>query len=172
MLAPFAEGKIVAEKKLGSFEAQKLAMLSNGVIYQTYVSDQRLVAVKTGSPMDGGRAWTMHFGLIGALIHYFLMKGVMKRRLALLSSNESLPLDELLHQDPKNFEVRYDGLERAELKKAGILKAGHAKLLLKRVGEEPIELSLQTKQIVAVALPVLEAGLQSRLEVESKLRPS
>jgi len=162
----------MAEKKLGSFEAQKLAMLSNGLIYQTYVSDHRLVAVKTGSTMDGGRAWTMHFGLIGALIHYLLMRGVLKRRQALLSSNESLPLDELLHQDPKNFEIRFDGLERAELKKAGILKAGHAKLILKKLGEEPIELSLQTKQTLAQALPLLEAGLQSRLEVESKLRPS
>ena len=160
----------MAEQKLGSFEALKSSMLSNGIIYQAYISDQRLVAVKIGTPLEGGRGITMHFGLIGALIQYFLNKRVVKRRAALCAANETLSLDQLLQQDPKNFEVRYDSLEKAELKKSGMLKAGPAHLVLKPVAGDPVELSLQTKDTLAKAMPLLEAGLKGRLETDAKLR--
>jgi hypothetical protein len=162
----------MAEQKLGSFEALKTATLSSGLVYQAYVSDQRIVAVKTGGQLDGGKAITMHFGALGALVGYFLEKRVQKKRAALRASFEEKPLDELLLQDPKNFEVRFDGLEGAELKKSklGFLGGSTAHLILKKIGEKPLELHLQRKEDVAAALGVLERGLQGRLQADPKLK--
>ena len=162
----------MAEQKLGSFEALQSSALKSGIIFQAYVSDQRIVAVKTGGQFDGGKALTAHFGALGALVNYFLEKGVQKKRAALRASNESKTLDELLLQDSKNFEVRFDALEGAELKKGkfSFFGGNKATLQLKKVGDKPVELGLQTKAAASDAVRVLEQGLQDRVQVDPKLR--
>lgn len=160
----------MSEQKLGSFEALKTSTFSAGIVYQTYVSDQRLVAVKTGGQLDGGKAFTAHLGLLGGIIGYFLEKRVQKKRAALRQANEARTLDELLLQDPKNFEVRFEALEKAELQKAGIMVQGKASLVMKPVGQDPIKLNLQTKESLADAQRLLEQGLQGRLQTDPKLR--
>ena len=162
----------MVEQKLGSFEALQTSTFKNGTVYQTYVTDQRLVAVKTGGQMDGGRAVTNHFGALGAIIGYFIEKRVQKKRAALRLANEARTLDELLLQDPKNFEVRFEALEKAELLKAGMMVPGKANLVLTLTGgaKDPIKLNLQSKESLAVALPLLEQGLAGRLQTDPKLR--
>jgi hypothetical protein len=159
----------MTEQKLGSFEVWGVSKPAAGQVYQTYVSDQRLVAVRIGGQMDGGRAMTAHFGLLGALVGYFLQKNVQKKRAALRQANEDRSLDELLLQDPKNFEVRFDSLERAELKKGGFFKGGRVSLFCTPVGQKPIELRFQTKDAVSAARPVLEQAMPS-LQTDPKLR--
>jgi hypothetical protein len=162
----------MTEQKLGSFEAVKTATLSTGTVYQAYVSDQRIVAVKTGGQLDGGKAFTVHFGALGGLVGYFLEKRVQKKRAALRASFEEKTLDELLLQDPKNFEVRFEALDGAEIKKSkfAFLGGTKANLILKRPGEKPLELQLQSKEAVAAALSVLEKALQGRLQADPKLK--
>jgi len=162
----------MAESRLGTFEALKTGTLSSGVVYQLYVTNERIVAVKTGGQFDGGKAFTMHLGALGALVGHFLEKGVQKKRAALRASFEQATLDDLLHRDAKNFEVRFDGLEKAELKKGklGFLGGPKAVLVLKKMGEKPLELQLQNKQAIDGALRSLEPGLQGRLQVGPKLK--
>ncbi len=160
------------EQKIGSFEALKTATLSSGIVYQAYVSDQRIVAVKTGGQLDGGKAITAHFGALGAVVGYFLEKRVQKKRAILLASFDGKSLDELLLQNPKNFEVRFDGLEGAELKKGRLSFFGGTKanLILSSTGQKPLELQLSTKTAVTAAMGVLEQGLQGRLKTDPKLK--
>jgi hypothetical protein len=155
------------EHKLGSFEAQNARTQD---IYQTFVSDQRLVAVRVGGALDGGRALTVHFGLLGALVGHFLNKRVEKKRAELRSQNESKTLDELLLADKKNFEVRFDALEKAELKKGGLLTGRRAMLVCTKIGEKPLKLQFQGKDAHKAALPMLESAMQGRLEVDPALR--
>lgn len=160
----------MAEQKLGSFEAMKTSTFSTGIVYQTYVTDQRLVAVKIGGQLDGGKAITLHFGLLGGIIAYFLEKRVQRKRAALRAANELRPLDDLLVQDEKNFEVRFDATESAELAKSGVLTQSKATLVVKRTGADPIKLGLMTKESAASALQLLERGLQGRLKADPRLR--
>jgi len=152
----------LAEQKLGSFEALKKSTFSNGVIYQTYVTDQRLVGNDPEKIARMAKINAFHVSLFA----YFLEKRVQKKRAA----NELRTLDELLGQDAKNFEMRFEAIEKAELQKSGLLATGKATLLLKLVGQEPIKLTLQTKESLAAALPVLEQGLHDRLQTDPKLR--
>ncbi len=75
-------------------------------------------------------------------------------------------------QDPKNFEVRFEALDGAELKKGkfAFLGGTKANLILKRAGEKPLELQLQNKDAVAAALSTLEKALQGRLQTDPKLK--
>jgi hypothetical protein len=47
----------MVEQKLGSFEVLKTFTLREGVVYQAYVTSERIVAVKTGTPLEGGKAF-------------------------------------------------------------------------------------------------------------------
>jgi TATA-binding protein-associated factor Taf7 len=160
----------MAEQKLGWFEALKTSTFSNGVVYQTYVTSERLVAVKIGGQLDGGKAFTAHFGLLGGIIGYFLEKRLQKKRSAMRAANEERSLDDLLSQDEKNFEVRFEATESAELSKSGILTQSKATLIVKRTGAEPVKLGLMTKEAAADALRLLEQGMQGRLQTDPRLR--
>jgi hypothetical protein len=162
----------MAEQKLGSFEVLKTFTLREGVVYQAYVTSERIVAVKTGTPLEGGKALTVHFGALGAIVGYFLDKRVQKKRAALRASFEEKSLDELLLQDAKNFEVRFNALEGAELKKGKLAFLGGTKanLVFKTPGEKPMELQLQKKEHVAAAISVLEPALQGRLQKDPGIK--
>jgi hypothetical protein len=155
----------MVEQRLGSFEASQAGAFREGTVYQAYVTSDRFVAVKTGTPLEGGRAFTVHLGALGALIGYFIDKRVQKKRAALRASFEEQPLDALLTLDKKNFEVRFDALERAELKKGklGFLGGTKGVLVLTKIGEKPTELLLQKKETVAAAVSALTPALQGRL---------
>jgi hypothetical protein len=154
----------MVEEKLGSFEAVQTSF-GGGTIFQAYVTSDRIVAVKTGTPLEGGKAVTMHFGLLGAIINRFIDKSVQKKRAARRASFEEQPLDALLTLDKKNFEVRFDALDRAEIKKnkLGFLGGTKGTLFLMKVGEEPLELALQKQEDVTAAVSALEPALQHRL---------
>jgi hypothetical protein len=163
----------MAEQKLGSFEALGASKPATGNVFHTYVTDQRLVAIRVGGQFDGGKAFTPHLGLLGVLIGHFLEKRVRRQRAELQQANEQRTLDELLLQHPKNFEVRFDSIEKAELRKSGIFSGGaKASLLVTQVGQKPLKLNLQTKEAVALALPVLEKALPGVLQTDARLRPS
>jgi len=145
--------------------------MSGGIVYQAYVSTDRIVAVKTGTQLQGGKAVTVHFGALGGLIGYFLDKRVQKKRAALRASFEEKALDELLLLDPKNFEVRFDALDGAEIKrsKLGFLAGNKASLVLRKPGEKPLELQL-SKDVTPAAVEVLERAIPGRLQTDPKLK--
>jgi hypothetical protein len=161
----------MTEQKLGNFEALKAGGVNGGTVYQIYVTEQRIMALKTGSQLEGGKAFTVHLGALGALIGYFLDKRVQKKRAALRESFEQKSLDELLLLDAKNFEVRFDALEGAEVKrsKLGFLAGNRANLVLRKMGEKPLELALN-KDIVRGAVDLLERALPGRLQADPKLK--
>ncbi|MBF5042043.1 hypothetical protein FGE12_06525 [Aggregicoccus sp. 17bor-14] len=162
----------MVEQDVGSFEALHTPALSTGIVYQVYVSEQRLVAVKIGGQFDGGKAFTMQLGLIGAIIAHFLDKRVQRKRAVLRQLWASRPLDELRALDPKNFELPFEALTGVELKKAklGFLGGSQATLLLRKSEGKPMELTLQSKAAAMEALRVLEQRLQGRLQVDPRLR--
>jgi hypothetical protein len=162
----------MAEQRLGSFQAVKPGGINGGTVYQAFVTAERIVAVKIGGQLDGGKAFTVHLGALGAIIGHFLDKGVQKKRAALRASFEGKTLDELLRLDAKNFEVRLDALEGAEAKasKLAALGAKRVSLTLLKVGEKPIELQLVDKAQVAAAIAVLEQALPGRFNADQKLR--
>jgi hypothetical protein len=162
----------MAEQKIGSFESVQTFALKSGTVYETYVTNERLVAVKIGDPMEGGKGATIHFGALGAIIGYFLDKRVQKKRAARRAANAERALDELLLQDKKNFEVRFADLEDAEIKKGklGFLGGTKANLVLKKPGEKPMELQLVKKEHVAAALVALEPAMQGRLRKDPNLK--
>jgi hypothetical protein len=162
----------MAEQKMGSFESVQAFAFRSGTVYETYVTSERIVAVKVGDPMEGGKSFTVHFGALGAIIGYFLDKRVQKKRMALRASYAEKSLDELLLQDKKNFEVRFGDLDGAELKKGklGFLGGTKANLILKKPGEKPLELQLVKKEHLAAALSVLEQALQGRLLKDPNLK--
>jgi len=159
------------EKLAGSFEAKQPSLWTADVQFRVFVTDTRMVAIRTGGQFAGHNLY-MHFGALGALFYQlFVKKRAEARKAEEAKRMESSNLDDLLPKHEKNFELAYSSLERASLKPVRYSAHGQAvaKLTLEPVGKKPISLLIQSKKDLAALLENEVSELSARLTIDPKL---
>lgn len=108
----------MAEEKLGMVRT-KLGTVD----YDLFFTEKRIVAAKTGSTAG----WAALIGVIGQIIamHY------SKKKSQQLSQ---LTIESIMTSDKKNFDIPYEIIDSAEVKKPGALSVG--KLILNSNGKK------------------------------------
>jgi hypothetical protein len=149
---------------IGVFEALQPNTWTQDLKYDVYVGRDRLVAAKTGGQLEaesGGVPLGVMFGLLGGLIQAWLQSRATKKLTVARNTRELMSLDELLADDPKNFEVRLASTSVLHLKKPGFTMHGPAAAKLEIHTADrprPITLLLRTKAAVEACRSALGAA--------------
>jgi len=160
------------ETTRGSFEAARSMGWRGEQLYRLLATDERLACLRTGGMVSasGGSVWA-HFGLLGALIGYFVEKRAAKKRAAELPTLEQTPIDELLARDAKNnFELRLAAIDRAALGKPGFFKGAYAAKLVLGVGAVEHLFFIKSRPDAQRCRALLEGKLSAPLAVDPGLK--
>lgn len=160
----------------GTFEACLPQTWSGDVQYKVFVTAERAVAIRTGGQLSGtqgGRAMAAHAGgLLGVLLYkWFFEKGVLRRQAEREKALEGRSLDELLTLHPKNLQLPFWAVKRAQLLRQRFSLHGQAaaRLVIERQRGDALKLLLRTPEQVEACRALLEGPLAGRLAVDPKL---
>src|SRR5256885_11824005 len=103
------------EKLAGSFEAKQPNLWTADVQFRIFVTDTRMVAVRTGGQFAGQNLYS-HFGLLGALFYQLFVKKRAEARKAEQGKQlETSNLVDILTRNSLHFEIYNSYMGRAYL---------------------------------------------------------